>query len=443
MKRNVLIMVCAFLLLVGGLTVLQGCGLGEPNAEFDSAQRGSGMPATFFRSIRVQDQAAFNGWVIVAGPTVMATDVPAVIIGNDGLGRPLEIRNASGTPVVQFGSDGAATFAGAITSSGAVNGGGVLGAQFAVAPTAVATNTPVFYMNSATGNTANLTEWRIANTPVAQIGAAGNASFPGMVSTGPSNVTAGGATATPVFYVNGSAATNNLFEVRKAATPVFAVGNDGTLSNIGAVSDELIVSNVAKVAGPTAITTATPAFVIDSTAADSVLFDVRKAATPVFTIGNAGAFTATGAGTYSSGQTINNWTKVSAPTAIASATPALVVDSAGVSNVFEVRKDATPVFSVGGTGILTSASGGPLMYGTANRKIVASTDTITGTLAITHGLSAVAAAGCSMNAAPAAAAAFCSVAWTGTTVTVSVWKSDITTPGDVGAKINWYVIGTP
>lgn len=47
---------------------------------------------------------------------------------------------------------------------------------------------------------------------------------------------------------------------------------------------------------------------------------------------------------------------VSAPTAIATATPALVVDSAGVSNILEVRDAATPVFAIrnGGTAVLGS-----------------------------------------------------------------------------------------
>ena len=38
--------------------------------------------------------------------------------------------------------------------------------------------------------------------------------------------------------------------------------------------------------------------------------------------------------------------KVSAPTVVATATPAAVIDSAGVSNIFEVRDAATPVFAI-------------------------------------------------------------------------------------------------
>ena len=45
--------------------------------------------------------------------------------------------------------------------------------------------------------------------------------------------------------------------------------------------------------------------------------------------------------------------QVAAPTVIATATPALMVDSLGVSNHFEVRDAATPVFTVGDGGAVT------------------------------------------------------------------------------------------
>jgi len=233
------------------------------------------------------------GEVKIAAPTAIGTATPVVIISG-GKSVLLEARNPAGTPVFAVNADGSATYTGFSSA-----GGEVAAAAAVAAPTAVGTATPAFYVNSA--------------------------------------------------------GVSNLFEARKNATPVFAIGNDGTISNIGTVSDELVVSNVAKVAGPTAATTATPAFVVDSTSADAVLFDVRKAATPVFSIGNAGAFTATGAGTYSSGQTVNNWAKVAAPTAIATATPALVIDSAGASNLIDARKNATPVFQVNGSGNTTVA----------------------------------------------------------------------------------------
>jgi len=116
-------------------------------------------------------------------------------------------------------------------------------------------------------------------------------------------------------------------------------------------------------AAPTGIPTATPAAVIDS-AGVSNLLEVRDGGTAVLSINNGGAYTFTGAGTYSSGQTVNSWAKASAPTAIATATPALVVDTLGVSNIAEFRQAATPVAYINSSGIaadtvseLTSANG--------------------------------------------------------------------------------------
>lgn len=198
----------------------------------------------------LQGETTMEDAVVIAGPTAIGTATPLVIIQNSGVSNPLEVRNSSGTPIAAVQDDGAVVFAGSITSAGAVNGGGVLGASFAVAPTAVATNTPVFYINSATGNTANLTEWRIANTPIASVGAAGGAAFTALTSSG--GVTSSGGpfkhtaptavgTATPgaVFDTSG---VSNILEARKAATPVFVIGGSGntsvsgTLGSAGAVT---------------------------------------------------------------------------------------------------------------------------------------------------------------------------------------------------------------
>jgi len=114
---------------------------------------------------------------------------------------------------------------------------------------------------------------------------------------------------------------------------------------------------------------------------------------------------------------------------------------ANSANVTQASLSATGVMTL--TGALTYSGGlSPLAYGTAGKTLVVGSNTITGTLAVSHGLStAIAGAGCSMNADPAAAAALCSVTYTGTTVTVKVWKNDFTTAGDVGALVNWWVLG--
>ena len=93
---------------------------------------------------------------------------------------------------------------------------------------------------------------------------------------------------------------------------------------------------------PTTFATATPGVVINSAGLGKIL-DIQDASTPVFSIVNGGAWSSTGAGTHSSGQTVNNWIVASAPTAIATATPAAVIDSLGVSVILEVRDAATPI----------------------------------------------------------------------------------------------------
>ena len=86
------------------------------------------------------------------------------------------------------------------------------------------------------------------------------------------------------------------------------------------------------IAAPTVFATATPAMMVDNSGLGRSL-EVRDAATPVMYVNNGGTWGSTGNSTHSGGQTINNWSAVSAPTAIATATPAFVVNSAGVSQI--------------------------------------------------------------------------------------------------------------
>lgn len=144
-------------------------------------------------------------------------------------------------------------------------------------------------------------------------------------------------TATPALMVD-SDGVSVILEVRDAGTPVFTVADGGGVS---------WPSGALHVSAPTAIATATPAFFVDSDGV-SVIFEVRDAATPVFSVDDGGAVS------WPSGHLA-----VTAPTAIATATPAFVVDTTGVSNIFEVRAAATPVWyttaagATTGTGALT------------------------------------------------------------------------------------------
>lgn len=137
-------------------------------------------------------------------------------------------------------------------------------------------------------------------------------------------------TATPALMVD-SDGVSVILEVRDAGTPVFTVADGGGVS---------WPSGALHVSAPTAIATATPAFFVDSDGV-SVIFEVRDAATPVFSVDDGGAVS------WPSGHLA-----VTAPTAIATATPAFVVNTTGVSNIFEARDAATPVFSIDDGGVV-------------------------------------------------------------------------------------------
>jgi hypothetical protein len=153
------------------------------------------------------------------------------------------------------------------------------------------------------------------------------------------------------------------------------------------------------VSAPTAQATAVPALSVDSLGVSN-LFEVRDAATPVWAINNGGAVVQGGAGSYAGVQTYNSNVIVNAPTAIATAIPAFSVDSLGVSNLFEVRDAATPVLQVNNGGAMVATGsldvGGTLNYGANNlyvmgyassgASVVCATQTVTDTLTVATGL---------------------------------------------------------
>lgn len=146
------------------------------------------------------------------------------------------------------------------------------------------------------------------------------------------------------------------------AVEVWNGGDIVMYSNEGSTARVLIegAQGLAKFTVPTAVGTATPAVLIDNQGSVANSLEVRKNATPVFYVDVDGNVTYTGM--TSAGGLISAAVGVAAPTAVGTATPAFYVDSLGVSNLFEVRDAATPVFSVAnggavtGTGALSVAS---------------------------------------------------------------------------------------
>jgi hypothetical protein len=184
---------------------------------------------------------------------------------------------------------------------------------------------------------------------------------------------------------------------------------------------------------PTTVATATPGAVINSLGLGNIL-EVQDASTPVFTINNGGNRVAAG------GQTNNNWIKVSAPTAIATATPAAVIDSLGLSNILEVRDAATPVFAVRNGGTLL----GTLQYATAGQKIICSSTTITGTGTLPTTLSTPSYIQLSLAEDVTGDCVHLSYTNSAATVTAKCWNSALTpAAATTPVAVNWCAIGTP
>ena len=143
-------------------------------------------------------------------------------------------------------------------------------------------------------------------------------------------------------------------------------GSEGVIAPQGAPASsdfrhiraqQVSVDGPVRVAVPTSVETATPVMVIDSAGALSNPLEIRKNGTPVFYVDVDGNATYTG---FTSGGGLeNNPVGVRAPTSVGTATPAFFADSAGgVSNPFEVRYSQTPVVVVDKTGNVTASGSG-------------------------------------------------------------------------------------
>jgi hypothetical protein len=91
---------------------------------------------------------------------------------------------------------------------------------------------------------------------------------------------------------------------------------------------------------------------------------------------------------------------------------------------------------------LPDVTGTVMVSGTAAKTIFGS-NTITGTLSVTHGLTTPLYAFCVLGADSVANAASCSTLISGGTVTVKVWKADGATEASTAVKVDWMVVGTP
>lgn len=181
--------------------------------------------------------------------------------------------------------------------------------------------------------------------------------------------------------------------------------------------------------------TATPALMVNQPSGGAGNpFEIRAANTPVFSVNASGDIT------YSGTPVVNGVSSINAPTAVATATPAFIVNSLGVSNLFEVRAASTPVFAVSKAGAVT---GQVLKYATAGKEVVCGTATVTDTATIATGLTTPLFCLAGLTDIPSGDARTASCAVNSTNVVVKVRNSALTPAANAtGAVINWCSIGT-
>lgn len=162
-----------------------------------------------------------------------------------------------------------------------------------------------------------------------------------------------------------------------------------------------------------------------------------------------GATTLTGAVNQSGLQTLTGGLSVApnaviaAPTALATATPVLYVNSAGAHNLVVVAKNATPVWSIRNSGAVvglveqSNQSGVKCVYGT---------QTVTGTGTIAHGLSTPVAVQLTLAQDVTVDSASLSYTNAAAVVTAKVWQIPVT-PAAIAAAtpaiVAYRVCGTP
>ena len=185
--------------------------------------------------------------------------------------------------------------------------------------------------------------------------------------------------------------------------------------------------------------TATPGLMVNQRGTGKI-FELKDNGTPVFAVNDGGGIIASSILTQ--GAVITNLV-VSAPTAVGTATPAAVINNAGVSNLLEVRDSSTPVFTVGQAGAVT---GLVLQYATSGQRQFCATNTITDTASYTSSTTAVATpvfTWCTL-ADITGDANNCAATHGVGIITVTIKNSAATPAANAaGASVTWCVVGTP
>lgn len=284
-------------------------------------------------------------------------------------------------------------------------------------------------------------------------------------------LTAGG-TATPALRVNQNG-SGKIVEFLDGGTPVFSINNGGGIVASSILTQGATINNLI-LTQPTADTTATPAAVINSLAAGSVILDVQDSGTSLVKVPNGGgvniaaptaiatavpALAVNNAGVskpfeFSDGGAIvldaynGGGVNVVAPTAIATAVPGLSVTCTGVSECARVVAQGTPALVVEANGNVATEGGYVLQSGTAGQLFYCGeTAAFTTSLAITSSTSGVAtpvAANCSIAAELTGDAYNCSYTNATGTITLFVYGNEATPVANTTpVAVGYCILGTP
>lgn len=199
----------------------------------------------------------------------------------------------------------------------------------------------------------------------------------------------------------------------------------------GGITGPLVVT------GPTAAATATPASVINNTGAANNSLEVRKNATPVAYVTNAGGVVA------SFLTTAGGLTAASAEIGGGYGSTGCTLSAAG-----DLACDGDVVIegNVTITGTLQYGALYPLGFVSDGQQLVYGTASITTTLAVAHGLTTVTWCNATLAQDPktgSGEAALVTVAVATNACTVKAWQIGGAAATETDVKINWIVIGAP
>jgi hypothetical protein len=220
------------------------------------------------------------------------------------------------------------------------------------------------------------------------------------------------------------------------------------------VADTHIITSSLRVTAPTAAATAVPAALINNLGAENDGLVVEKASTPVFKVGNGGSVTASGAvdtagaltalnaeigGGFGGGYAGGSGCSIMATGAVKCDGAVYVRSTLGVTGAVTV----TGAADIGGTLNYGANDLYAIGHASSGKSVVAgqATTIAVGSVNVTHGLTSVDSVTVSICQVPTAVIAATNAVITSTTVTLEAWDSVRSSRAN-GAVLCYMIVGT-